>query len=489
MWLKNKINFFSFSIIILLFSALEAQENNPNSLNKKLNYWQNKSGTEADTNLYSLFYKYGMYYQNENPDSAILMLNQSIIKAKSLNNKLKELESTRQVAWCYYVKEDYPKALSIYSNVIEQVDNLTLSDNEANSYLKLKAGCLGNSGIIFMLQSNYAKALDYYFNALELHEKVGYKKGQASTLGNIGLVYKEQANYEKAYYYYSKSLQIDVEIADKRGQAYNLGNIADFYERKGNYKLALKNYMQVLSISKSLGDKTGEAIALGNIGVVYKADENYPEALSYLENALKLNETLDNKSYQAINLNNIGDIYIKLKKFELANTYLNKAIEVDKFLEAQSGLKDDYFLLHELYLAKANPDEALKAYKQHILYRDSVESSENERASVQKEMQYEFNKKEVLTKAEQEKKDLRQRGIRNFIIVGLVMTLIFLVMVFRQRNNIKKEKERSEELLLNILPHKVAEELKQNGEAEAKQHNNVSVLFTDFKGFTQLSEN
>lgn len=50
------------------------------------------------------------------------------------------------------------------------------------------------------------------------------------------------------------------------------------------------------------------------------------------------------------------------------------------------------------------------------------------------------------------------------------------------------QKERSEELLLNILPVAVADELKANGKAEAKQINQVTVLFTDFKEFTALAE-
>ncbi|MBL7938327.1 MAG: hypothetical protein JNL43_03115 [Flavobacteriales bacterium] len=50
------------------------------------------------------------------------------------------------------------------------------------------------------------------------------------------------------------------------------------------------------------------------------------------------------------------------------------------------------------------------------------------------------------------------------------------------------EKERSDALLLNILPAEVAEELKANGETEAKLINDVTVLFTDFKGFTAMSE-
>lgn len=50
------------------------------------------------------------------------------------------------------------------------------------------------------------------------------------------------------------------------------------------------------------------------------------------------------------------------------------------------------------------------------------------------------------------------------------------------------EKKKSDELLLNILPEEVAEELKAKGTADAKQFDDVTVMFTDFKGFTQISE-
>lgn len=50
------------------------------------------------------------------------------------------------------------------------------------------------------------------------------------------------------------------------------------------------------------------------------------------------------------------------------------------------------------------------------------------------------------------------------------------------------EKKKSDDLLLNILPEEVAEELKLNGNANAKEFDEVTVMFTDFKGFTQISE-
>lgn len=50
------------------------------------------------------------------------------------------------------------------------------------------------------------------------------------------------------------------------------------------------------------------------------------------------------------------------------------------------------------------------------------------------------------------------------------------------------EKKKSDELLLNILPLETAEELKLTGKAKAKNYESVSVMFADFKSFTQISE-
>lgn len=52
---------------------------------------------------------------------------------------------------------------------------------------------------------------------------------------------------------------------------------------------------------------------------------------------------------------------------------------------------------------------------------------------------------------------------------------------------ILNEKKKSDELLLNILPKPVADELKRNGKATAKRSENVSILFTDFKDFTSMA--
>ena len=64
----------------------------------------------------------------------------------------------------------------------------------------------------------------------------------------------------------------------------------------------------------------------------------------------------------------------------------------------------------------------------------------------------------------------------------------------KQKNEIEKEKEevekqknKSDELLLNILPAEIAEELKEKGKSDARDFEMVSILFSDFKSFTEVS--
>lgn len=58
----------------------------------------------------------------------------------------------------------------------------------------------------------------------------------------------------------------------------------------------------------------------------------------------------------------------------------------------------------------------------------------------------------------------------------------------QQKQLIEEEQEKSERLLLNILPFEVARQLKSKGRAGTRFYKHVSVLFTDFKGFSKLSK-
>ncbi len=78
-------------------------------------------------------------------------------------------------------------------------------------------------------------------------------------------------------------------------------------------------------------------------------------------------------------------------------------------------------------------------------------------------------------------------------VIGSQSFLLLLAYLFiRGRDEaeakMQTEHEKSEQLLLNILPMEIAQELKEKGVSEPRLHNNATVCFTDFKGFTQIAE-
>jgi class 3 adenylate cyclase len=80
-------------------------------------------------------------------------------------------------------------------------------------------------------------------------------------------------------------------------------------------------------------------------------------------------------------------------------------------------------------------------------------------------------------------------------MVGLALLGAIAVIIFRNyRAKVKinkvldHQKDQIESLLLNILPAEVAKELQDTGAATPRHYNHVSVLFSDFKGFTSLAD-
>jgi len=96
----------------------------------------------------------------------------------------------------------------------------------------------------------------------------------------------------------------------------------------------------------------------------------------------------------------------------------------------------------------------------------------------------------------QELKVQKQRNVIYGTIFSTVLLFLLVMGVFNRyrfmkktKQIIEKEKNKSDDLLLNILPEETALELKQHGKVKAKSYDSVTVLFTDFKGFTSYAQN
>jgi class 3 adenylate cyclase len=250
-----------------------------------------------------------------------------------------------------------------------------------------------------------------------------------------------------------------------------------------------------------------------------------------LNRSVKAYEGTENLPYA---LNIIGRIYTRQKEFEKAIQTHLQAFEISKKLDTRLDMTQSLVGLGQAYEAQGNEIAAIDAYKQSLEYgiplnavaemkdayaglsssfkntsdfstafkyqelllaiKDTIYNINTTKKLGTLQFGFDMEKKESQIKLLNKDKEIQQRElqrqklVRNSLIGGFAIVLLFAVVFFTQRNRISKEKKRSDELLLNILPAETAEELKATGTAKAKSFDLVSVLFTDFKNFTIASE-
>lgn len=423
-------------------------------------------------------------------------------KSYTQNRRLDSLKNALE-----YAKEDIAKVdllneigwQSIMTNNIEQSKVVIEKADILAKKIKYKAGeakAINTLGIYYQSKSNFSESLKYYHLSLKLYDEINNKKGTAFSYQCIGAIYSIQGNYEEANNNYAKALELYSSIDDKEGLSYIYNNYGGNYVAIGKYDEAMKSYEESLKIRMELGNIGSIAITNCEIAGIYLKKNAYPKALEAYNKALEISEMAGRKSLMSKCYIGKAQVNFYLKNYKTAKEDVLKG---QSFFNNESGffetLYESYYIASKIDSALGNWKGAFINYNTYITYKDSFDNQLSNKKFLQTQLKYEFEAKETLLKAAQDKKDIitteelkLQRNMRNSFFIGLLGVLFFLLLAIKQSNVLKKEKKRSDELLLNILPANVAEELKEKGSAEAKQFDNVTVIFTDFVNFTGISQ-
>ena len=402
-------------------------------------------------------------------------------------------------------------------------------------------------GISHDLAGNYDSAIVMYDSALQMARKFGLKSDKGTIYKNYSIVYSILGQLELSIDYCMKALDIFTELEDsvRIAQVYN--NLGSRYSEMGMNEQAIRYYQKAVEINERFGKHNRLAKNYGNIGTVYSGLEENEKALEYYTKAYMILKDMDNKIDMSITLSNMAIIYRKMDKLDLSLsfseqsymiateindeigklTYFITSAEIYKDQEKYQDALQNYFTaeiiadsigarqnLLEIYGGLAEIYGILKDYGKAFIYNEKyneerislLDREKNRALDKIKEFEDEKVKTEfdLLTK-DAEIQDLvirRQKILRNSIAVAGGMILLVAILLWHRYRYIRRtkntlaeknviiqdEKEKSDNLLLNILPEETAEELKIKGSSKARSFDMVSVLFTDFKGFTKMAE-
>lgn len=433
----------------------------------------------------------GVIYQmgTLNYSKAVLFYEKGLSIAQKIHNRDRQVNLLSSLAECY-------KHLNQYAKVIEHLkEALDVQEREEN-----KVSIWGNMGSAYADLGDYSKAIDCYEKALSIQEHYVWSsnkadKGDSATyamlLVTIGDMYISTSQYDKALANYDSAARINTGLNIPLLSVLLYISKGNLYTKKNDHQKAVEYYEQGLNVAKANKQEENEADLLNRLSNIYFETGDLAKAMDYAKQSLAIATQKNNGKQLCETFITLGRINAGLNKNADAVSYLKNALQIavrSGMLRQESESWDE---LRKVYKQMHEPAMALDAYEHYIATRDSLFNQEKAKEMTRKEMQSDFEKQKLADKIKLQ----RQQILTYSGFGGLVLLVLLSFVIFRNYNREKKanaiiqsEKEKSDELLLNILPVEVAEELKAKGNVQAKEFESVTVMFTDFVNFTAAGE-
>ena len=315
----------------------------------------------------------------------------------------------------YKDQDIYGKAAEYYLKALKINEEIGNKKGISDSYSGI--------GGVYSSNGNYDKALENYFNSLKITENSSDKIGMLNCYIFIGDNYRIQCLYDKSLEYFSMALKISEEIGSQRGLSSSYYGIGIIYYYKELYDNALENFLNAMKIYQELGNKKSLSSCFNSIGNVYNIQCHYDKALKYFFKALNCFKELGDRDGLSVCYTNISNLYITLADSSALDEkqrldYLNEAvkyglknIELAKEIKAIPRVNEAANTLMDAYEAMGNIKLAFKYSKIYIATKDSIFSTEKNKALAEMGAKYEAEKKQIEIEKMQKQKELDNKTI------------------------------------------------------------------------------
>ncbi|MBO9563686.1 MAG: tetratricopeptide repeat protein [Niastella sp.] len=280
------------------------------------------------------------------------------------------------------------------------------------NWQKGQAMAFRSTGGICLVQSDYVGALDNFQKALTADNGKS-QLFEASVLNNMAIVYSSLKQFDKALEYQKRHFVIVRALDNREELTMSYCNVGTIYQQLGKYDSALSYYDKSLALSRETGNKRLESNALCVLGSLFKETGDYRKSVFFSAQSVELATTSGNIYVKAPALNNWAWALVYLSEYGKAEQLSKESLRLAKEMGSVQWEYESWESLYANYEKQHKLAQALAAYKQFILLRDSVTNDEKRQEVVRKEMQFQAEKKEALLQAAHAAALHRQGIIRN----------------------------------------------------------------------------
>ncbi len=432
-------------------SDLDYGESKLDSLKVLVNYLETQNNYTADTLRVVALGHIGWKMQYENPDSAIYYGTLALDLARKIDWKKGTSKAVNNLGI-------YNKNISKFDTALELFfEGLEIDEEIKNS--KGIAQINSNIGIVYAVQGDYTKALDYFLKGLKIEEENNFRKEMAHSYNNLILVNNNLGKFDKALEYIEKSIQLYEEFKDNEGLASQYNSLGEIYYSLQKFDSSLISYNVSLNYLNKIKNPYLAGMIYGNLANLYADLDSIDVSLEYYKKSMTIFEEMEDIYMVSVSLGNIGSVEAQVGSYDEAINYFNQALEISHSIGDLDGVKEWSLNLAKIYDSIGDYKKSYSYFKTHVEYKDSIFNDENKEAQTRLQIQFEFDKKESLEKAEQAKKDaIRDKEIENERIIrfaalgGLLLVLIIVIIISRSLRIARKQKK-----IIEIQKHEVEE--------------------------------
>lgn len=423
----------------------------------------------------------------------------------------------RRIVLAYQAAEAYAPALE-YSLQIKEIMEATPGRKAE------RAASYNNLGYTYTQLDNFNNAIRWFLEAEE------YIAGEDAKLAilytNLGIAYFNHQESETGIQYLLKALAL-TDKSDNKNRGHISNVLANIYLEKKDYFNAQNYNRDAIEYAGQSRDPVLKSAVYETSAEIHSLLYEYEEANQAYRTHLNLRDSLlfalrleQERLFQdKLKLEQTEkEVKLLLIRDEMQGlTIAQQQLEIDNLNLAAEKAENDLEILRQSEQIKETTLknqqlETQRARQALQLVQGRLTLQERERqlsdlAQAEALAQLQLEQKEARLKQEEQANALLQKDneiqqqntlaaqriggllllLSLLVLVGLLYTRRINGQLRQQKLALEAEQEKSERLLLNILPVSVAQELKEKGSTTPRRYESVSILFSDFVGFTTIS--
>lgn len=190
---------------------------------------------------------------------------------------LTQADVQMDIGLLHFNLRNWDKSVACYNEALRLLDQA--HDLDTLELAKRKVRLFNNLAGVYIQRADFATALPYFQQALEMNRPLADPRNESSLNNNIGICLMEMGEHVRANECFLKALAERKQRGDLRGQAQVLNNLGKNQVFFGRFAEARTHFEQALAIGREIGSRASMVISLESLSLIDDTLGNYKGAL------------------------------------------------------------------------------------------------------------------------------------------------------------------------------------------------------------------